>query len=338
MISVYVETSGEAPALARAEAIAAAEALGGGAAGGERAVPLRGLVEVIVPEPPGAVALAARLALAYRCLVAPGPGGPFAASASHEGRAGRPAAFRRIGRSEGGSDPGVREAGRAYVQGGGTIRLDRPERRYWIAESEGGESALLREVATVDRAGAAQRAQPRLPFRRPVALAPRLARAAANLARVRPGESVLDPFVGTGALLAEAALLGGRVFGIDRDPAMLRGALRNFAHLGVTAEALVEGDARAADLLPGETTFGALLTDPPYGRSSGTGGDDARTVARDALARWAERVAPGGRIVAIRPDPEPLLGTPWRLATSIAVRVHRSLTRTFAVYERRGPG
>jgi tRNA (guanine10-N2)-dimethyltransferase len=334
VIRAYVELSGEAPELARAEAEAAAEALGGRGTGPD-GIRLQGLVEVHVPDLASVARLAERLALAHRCLVAPGPDGPFAASPESEGRAGKSAAFRRVGGSAGGSDAGIRGAGRAYRDAGGTIRLEDPERRYWLAETEDGRPALLLEVASVDRPRLAARAQSRLPFRRPVALPPRLARAAANLARVRPGDVVLDPFVGTGALLAEAALLGARAVGIDRDPVMLRGALRNFSHLGVAAEAFLEGDARSVELGRAIGPIASLLTDPPYGRSSGTGGLDARAVAREAIARWADSVTRGGRIVAIRPDPEPVVGAPWRVALSVPVRVHRSLTRWFAVYERK---
>ncbi len=336
MIVAYVEPSGESPPLARAEAVAAAEALGGGP-GGARDLRLRGLVEVLLPALSDASHLAARLGLAHRCLVSAGPGGPLEASAAEEGRSGRPAAFRRIGRSAGGSDLLVREAGRAYRQAGGTIDLERPERKYWLAEGSDGAPALLREVAAVDRRAIGARSIPHLPFRRPVALAPRLSRAAANLARVRPSDAVLDPFVGTGALLGEVALLGGRVYGVDRDPTMLRGALRNLAHLGVAAVALVEGDARSVELPTPTGGFASLVTDPPYGRSSGTGGESARDVAREAVARWAPRVAPGGRLVVVRPDPEPVVDDPWTTVVSVPVRVHRSLTRTFSVYERRGP-
>jgi putative methyltransferase (TIGR01177 family) len=335
MIVAYVEPSGESPALAHAEAIAAAEALGG-VSGEGRGPRLRGLVEVGLPAPPDVSRLAARLALARRCLVSAGPEGPLAASPAEEGRSGRPAAFRRIGRSVGGSDPLVRAAGQAYRDAGGTIDLERPERTYWLADSDAGEPALLVEVAAIDRRATAARSIPHLPFRRPVALAPRLSRAAANLARVRPGEPVLDPFVGTGALLGEVALLGGRAYGIDRDAAMLRGALRNFAHLGVAAEALLEGDARTVDLRVPGAGFASIVTDPPYGRSSGTGGENAREVAREAVARWAPHVVPGGRLVVVRPDPDPVIDPPWTTVVSVSVRVHRSLTRTFSVYEKAG--
>ena len=332
MTLVYVELSGEAPALAAAEARAAAEALGGR---GE-ASPIESLVALELPGPERPAELAARLALARRCLVRVAPDETLPAALAAEGRSGASAAFRRLGRSPGSSDASVLEAGRRYRDAGGRIDLDGPERRYWLARGRDGAEVLLREVAAVDRRASTARRMPLLPFQRPVSLPPRLARAAANLARLRPGDRVVDPFVGTGALLAEAGLLGARTYGLDIDPTMLRGALRNLSHLGVEAAALLEGDAAVVDFEDPSLRFDALLTDPPYGRSSFSGGGRPDEVVERVVPRWAERVRPGGRVVVVQPEGAPPLGPPWRVVVAAAVRVHRSLTREFRAYERSG--
>ena len=333
MIVGYVEPSGEAPELARAEVAGAAGAVGGAWAGPE-AVAMPGLIAVAVPSERSLGELAARLALARRTLVllAPRSGTPEAARA--EGRLGRPAAFRRLGEPGAVADAAVKEAGRAYVAGGGSIDLDAPEARYWIVRRADGAESLLREVAAVDRGQVALRAMPRLPFRRPVSLPPRLARAAVNLAGVRPGDRVLDPFLGTGALLAEAALLGARLYGVDADATMVQGALRNFAHLGVRAEALVEGDARAVELPGTGGPFDAIVTDPPYGRSSASVGAAPSSLVPEVLGRWAERLREGGPVVVLSPGGPALLAAPWTEELRVAVRVHRSLTREFRRYRR----
>ena len=332
MSRVYVETSGESAALATAEAVAAAQALGGGDPPGNRA-PIAGLTEVELPDGRDAGELAGRLALARRCLElrAAEPIAPWLARAAS---AGGSAAVRRLGRpSSGGTDPAVLAAGRAFVAAGGRIDLDAPQRRLWLAAGPDGADRLLEEVAAVDRKAASARRMPTLPFQRPVSLPPRLARAAANLARVRPGDRVVDPFVGTGALLAEAGLLGARLYGVDRDPEMVRGTLRNLAHLGVHAEELRVGDAGVAEF-DSPAPFDALLTDPPYGRASSTGGEGAAAVVERVLPRWAERVRPGGRVVVISPGPALPPGPAWGEVLAVPIRVHRSLTREFRVYER----
>ncbi len=330
MIRVYVELSGEAPALARGEAIAAAEAVGGRSEPDE----LPPLATVSVPDPSAVGALAARLGLARRCLVAVPPGESVERSAGIEGASGESAVFRRLDRGPGASDDTVRAAGRAYRDGGGRIDLEHPTRRYWLLRGAAGRDALLVEAAAVPRDESAARRMPLLPFQRPVSLPPRFARAAANLARVRAGDSLLDPFVGTGALLAEALLLGARGVGLDLDPAMIRGALRNLEHLGVVADRLVEGDAGRVDLGPDPATFDALVTDPPYGRASSSGGEPPSALTDRVLRRWADHLRPGGRIVLVAPPTTPGPPSPWTLDESYSVRVHRSLTREFRVYRR----
>ena len=332
MTRAYVELSGESPELASAESVAAARALGGGAAPTAPSVP--GLVAVDLPDRESAASLAGRLALARRCLVLLSETEPPDVVATKEAARRVSAAFRRLGRPGASDDPAIHAAGRAYVSAGGRIDLTSPERRFWLAGLPGFGDRLFEEVAGVDRPAVELRRMPRLPFRRPVSLPPRLARAAANLALVRPGQRLIDPFLGTGALLAEAGLLGARLYGIDRDPAMVRGALANLEHLGLVADALVVGDAGEVDFGDGPPTFDALLTDPPYGRSSSTGGEASDRLVARVVPRWASRLRDGGRVVLIVPHESADLPEPWSRSMSFAVRVHRSLTREFRVYER----
>ncbi|MGP8159129.1 MAG: TRM11 family SAM-dependent methyltransferase [Thermoplasmata archaeon] len=333
MIPGFVELSQESLALAEAEAVCAAEALGGRGIPATPQVP--GLVAVAVPNVGTWTQLAGRLALARRCLVSITTSADVVSAARGEGARGGSAAFRRIGRpSGGGGDPNVLGCGRAFKVGGGTIDLDRPSRRFWLVRGPDEREHLFEEMASVDRTGPTRRRMPLLPFRRPVSLPPKLARAAANLARVRPSDRVLDPFLGTGALLAEAGLLGGRLYGVDRDSAMVRGALQNLAHFGLTAEELVVGDAREVEFSDRATTFSAIVTDPPYGRSSSTGGEAVSELIARVIDRWSERLTPDGRVLLIVPSGGPPLGIPGAPRFRIPVRVHRSLTREFCLYER----
>ncbi len=332
MIPYLVETSGESPALARAEAIAGAEALGGAAiATGPE---FSDLVGVELPDSVDPGRLADRLALAHRVLRPLARGERIGPRLAAEGRAGGRVAVRRLGSPSGGADAEIRDAGRRLVDAGARVDLERPDRRYWLTRDVDGATWLLAESRDVDRSAVNDRRMPRLPFQRPISLPPRLARAAANLARVRPGDRVLDPFLGTGALLAEAGLLGARLYGIDLDSTMVRGALRNLAHLGVRAETLVAGDAGTVDLGAEPRAFDAIVTDPPYGRSSSTSGEPMYALAHRVVARWARSVVPGGRIVLIVPAGTPPLEDLGRLEGFVPVRVHRSLTREFRVYVR----
>jgi len=334
VIHAFVELSGESPALGCWEAIATAEALGGRQGSGEP--DFADLVDLALPSASSLARLADRLALAHRCLVLLASEDAVGAAMAAEGESGDTGAVRRIGSPSGGPDPTILAAGRAFVCGGGRIDLGHPRRRFWLARDRSGRDWLFEESGTVDRSAANRRRMPLLPFQRPVSLPPRLARAAANLARVRPGDRVLDPFLGTGALLAEAGMLGGRLFGIDRDPTMVRGALQNLAHLGVSAEGLVAGDSGEVEFADPEMTFDAVLTDPPYGRASSTGGEAVDGLVARVIRRWVRRITPGGRLVLIVPTGASSLEGVGRPVVSVPVRVHRSLTRDFRVYETPG--
>lgn len=332
MIPVFVELSGENRELARDEAQATAEALGGHAGPGQPGY--EPLVSLELPDRAAVERLAARLSLARRCLVRLEPALPTGDPLADAGREGGTAAVRRIGSPSGPPDAAILDAGRRYTAAGGRIDLRRPQHRYWLARDDRGGDRVLEEVGAIDRSSLEARRMPTLPFQRPVTLSPHLARVAANLARVRPGDRVLDPFVGTGALLAEAGLLGARVYGVDRSATMLRGALRNLAHLGIRAEAMTVGDAGEVEIEDGRTSFNAIVTDPPYGRSSSTSGEPADRLVARVVPRWARRVVSGGYVVVIVPEgARPIEGVGALLA-SIPSRVHRSLTREFRVYRR----
>ena len=332
MTIAYVELSGESRPLATAETIAAAEALGGGRTSGP--VEVGDLVPVELPGEREAVELAHRLALARRTLSLRAVAGGVERTVRRDGATGARASFRRLGRPSGGDDAKVRALGRSYREAGGRIDLERPERRFWITVDPRGRPVLFEEVSAVDRSATQKRRMPMLPFQRPVSLPPTLARAAANLARIRPGDRVLDPFLGTGALLAEAGLLGARLYGIDRDPEMVRGALRNLAHLDAPVESLIVGDAGAVEFEPSPIGFEAILTDPPYGRSSATGGEAVDRLVRRVLDHWSPHLLPRARVAVIVPAGAPPCLANWELRVAVAVRAHRSLTREFRVYER----
>ena len=335
---VWAELSGENPALAVAEVEAATLARQGTALGAPERIDPERFVALDVPGAPSVPALASVLALTRRLLRPLGEGSraEVAALAATEGRIGDRASFRVLDHgTEGEPVRWAAELGAAYVAGGGSIDLDRPTRRYGIVRSGKDSAYLLRELAEVDRAPFARRAMPRLPFRRPVSLAPRLARAATNLAGVRPKSVVADPFAGTGALLMEAGLMGGEIHGADIDPTMVRGALANLASVGVVPASLTVGDSGAiSEEVP--EVLDAVVTDPPYGRASTSRGEPPADLVARVLPPWAQRLAPGGRLVVILPGGPDPVPEPFHRVLSVRERVHRSLTREFRVYARHG--
>lgn len=114
---------------------------------------------------------------------------------------------------------------------------------------------------------------------------------------VRPGSTVLDPYVGTGSIIISCAARGAIVFGADRDPRAINHSERvvnrdivgehgrynffagrplpgepaifsNFKHYGLPPCEVVRMDS-AAPLWSPHARWDAIITDPPYGVRAG---------------------------------------------------------------------
>ncbi|MFW9906971.1 MAG: methyltransferase domain-containing protein [Candidatus Thorarchaeota archaeon] len=122
------------------------------------------------------------------------------------------------------------------------------------------------------------------PFFHPSMMNSILARTMCNLAGIRPGNTVLDPFCGGGGILCEAAYIGASVVGIDKNWKLLEGARMNLSAIK-SKYSLIQADALH---LPVQTV-NHIVTDPPYGRSSSTRGAEARELF-DSLLRKAPSI------------------------------------------------
>jgi tRNA (guanine10-N2)-methyltransferase len=98
-----------------------------------------------------------------------------------------------------------------------------------------------------------------------------------NLAQIRQGSMVFDPFVGTGSILLTAALRGAYTVGTDIDLRVLRGRSQheniasNFKQYGLLPPELVRSDNAIYHRHYREHAplFDAIVTDPPYGIRAG---------------------------------------------------------------------
>ncbi|GAF89568.1 unnamed protein product, partial [marine sediment metagenome] len=102
------------------------------------------------------------------------------------------------------------------------------------------------------------------PYFSPTSMHPKIARLLVNLARVKPGDTLLDPFCGTGGILIEAAMMEMKVKGIDWDERAVEGCQENLHFYHLTGK-IRQGDALKLKL---REEVDAIVTDPPYGRSS----------------------------------------------------------------------
>ncbi len=185
----------------------------------------------------------------------------------------------------------------------------------------------------IDRRSLETRKVAERPFSSPISLHPRFARALVNMTGVRPGEALLDPLCGTGGLLLEAASMGIKAIASDVSESMVDGCRSNLAHYGHELF-----DSAVCDVGDIEDHFGhlaAVVTDPPYGRSTSTGGEPLEKLyARTVDASHAVLKRGGALGIAL---PSPLAG--WKGFQEVyrfSQRVHRSLTRNYHVLQRRG--
>jgi len=87
----------------------------------------------------------------------------------------------------------------------------------------------------------------------------RIARLLVNLARTEENSVFLDPFVGTGIIANEAAMIGARVIGVDINYNALRIARSAYTDV-------VNADVRLISIR--DNAVDSIATDPPYNRLS----------------------------------------------------------------------
>lgn len=168
------------------------------------------------------------------------------------------------------------------------------------------------------------------PFFSPISLHPRYARAMINLAELHEGESILDPFCGTGGVLIEAGLIGAKIFGSDISPEMIKGCKENLQYFGINWERLEAIDV--GRLHQYFDKIDAVVTDPPYGRSASTRKEDLKTLYNRTLDSICEVLNTGGRLCIIYPSPHNCTSERLKLLEVHKQKVHRSLSRNYCVF------
>jgi tRNA (guanine10-N2)-dimethyltransferase len=143
---------------------------------------------------------------------------------------------------------------------------------------------------------------------------------------VKEGDTVLDPFCGTGSVLIEAGLMGMKVIGSDIDAGMVHACKRNLELSGLDGEVFQKGISEFS--IPNKAD--AIVTDLPYGKSASLHGAEKGKLYGIALDRFAELVKPGGFSVVVAD--RALETDEMKLAESYKIRVHGSLTRHVHVF------
>lgn len=153
----------------------------------------------------------------------------------------------------------------------------------------------------------------------PTSIQPKLARALVNLSKVKKGEILLDPFVGTGGILIEAGLLGCKLIGRDVSQKMIDRTKINLKKYKLKSDLKI-GDALKLDL-----KADAVVTDLPYGKGS-YHIQELNYLYREFLKKAYNLLKPNKYLVAVFPK-SVKSKTKLKILKEIKIYIHSSLTR-----------
>lgn len=173
--------------------------------------------------------------------------------------------------------------------------------------------------------------RPRLrPFFHPSAIFPKLSRALVNLSRVREGDTLLDPFSGTGSIAIEASIVGLNVIASDISKRMVKGALENMRYMKQEWLGLFLADSCYIPL----RTIDTIVTDLPYGRASSTFGREVTQIVQSFLEEACRLLKSGARLVVMHPNTIALNHYSFNIEEEHEIYVHKNLTRRISILRR----
>ncbi len=122
-------------------------------------------------------------------------------------------------------------------------------------------------------------------------LPPKVARMMINISR---GQTILDPFCGTGTILMEALILNLKAVGSDIDPNQIERTKKNLDWLGKNAELFIWDARKISEKLTQKVD--AIVTEPDLGPRN-----DLEQLYFDCLTDWRKVLKPNGQVVIALP-------------------------------------
>ncbi|AWR95081.1 TRM11 family SAM-dependent methyltransferase [Acidianus brierleyi] len=145
-----------------------------------------------------------------------------------------------------------------------------------------------------------------------------------------PKKQVLDPFVGVGSILLEAAWIGYTCIGSDIDKKMIDKTRYNLNYFGYNCEIL---ESSATNLPYREVE--SIVTDPPYGRSSSAKGEKLDKLYEDFFFESANSLKKGGKLVfasdSTRDWRDKIKSSGLKVQAVHFIYLHKSLSRAIYV-------
>ncbi|AEH07365.1 THUMP domain-containing protein [Methanothermococcus okinawensis] len=166
----------------------------------------------------------------------------------------------------------------------------------------------------------------------PGCILPKLARCMVNLARLKEGDILLDPFCGTGGFLIEGGFIGCKLIGSDIDDRMVEGTLLNLKSYNLMDNiiSIKKWDAKYIkdylNTLKIKEVDG-IITDPPYGISTSKKGD-----IESILNSLGNVLKDNGYMVFA--SSKKVYLEDLRLMDMYEIYIHKSLTRYVHVYKK----
>jgi tRNA (guanine10-N2)-dimethyltransferase len=116
---------------------------------------------------------------------------------------------------------------------------------------------------------------------------------------------------------------------------MVEGTIKNLNYCGVEDYNVFQADARDIKL---PYQVNAIATDPPYGISASTGGEESQNLYAQALVTMEELLRDDGTLCMATPHymdiPGLVRGTNFEIIEQHHIRMHKSLTRVISVLKK----
>jgi tRNA (guanine10-N2)-dimethyltransferase len=168
----------------------------------------------------------------------------------------------------------------------------------------------------------------------PFSLHPKLSRLMINLARVKEGDIIIDPFCGVGSIPIESVLINIECICMELRYKWCTGCLKNIEWVkkDLNLVNIVNADSLSSILRMDKMDF-SVVTDPPYGRITSTAGYEPRSIYETFVEKYVVN-ARTSVFMSPREIDDLLMNYDLIISFKDVIPVHSNLTRYLYVIVR----